>query len=197
MTTWKVIEATLPAAAFSNLPETNDPEALFFLHGFAPIPEGLPPPPSDPEELRQRWLPHVKNWFGEEKYYELEGCHKHGGTYLCPAGGERHRFGRPCNLTTCPIHGPRKLRRQWMRRLKNLRGPLVLAEWRPAAPYEGDLDDFAGIRKQGEKWRRGKISGGAHWVSTSANPAAPSGPSCCSSCRKASKRTAYKLSARA
>jgi hypothetical protein len=150
----------LPPAAFSDLPETNDPEALFFLHGFAPTPEGLPPPLPDPEAMRIAWLPWVKDWYGDEKYYELEGCHRHGGTYECPAGGERHRFPRACNLTTCPVHGSRKLKRAWMKRLKHMAGPLVLAEWHPPVP----TDDFAGIRKQAEKWRRGKIEGGAHWV---------------------------------
>jgi hypothetical protein len=121
-------------------------------------------PSPNPEELRRRWLPWVEYWYGPEKARDFQGCLKHGMTYECPTGGERHRFGRPCSLTTCPTHGLRKLTRSWMKKFKHLDGPLVLAEWRPTTPYQGDKNDFAGIRKQGEKWRRSKIEGGGHWV---------------------------------
>jgi hypothetical protein len=115
------------------------------------------PEPVIPEAIRRLWLPWIRDCYGDEKYYELEGCNKHGGTWQCPEG-ERHRFPRACSLTTCPIHGPRKLKKFWMKRLKNMRGPLILAEWRR------ESRDFADIRDQGEKWRRGKLEGGAHWV---------------------------------
>jgi hypothetical protein len=133
------------------------PEQAFWLE--PPIVTELKPEPVNPETIRRLWLPWIRDWYGDEKYYEMEGCHKHGGTWECPEG-ERHRFPRACSLTTCPIHGPRKLKKFWMKRLKNMRGPLILAEWRPAR----EAKDFADIRDQGEKWRRGKLEGGAHWV---------------------------------
>jgi hypothetical protein len=100
-------------------------------------PPAQPDPTPDPEAIRERWLPLIKEWYGEsDKYYELASCHKHGGTYECPYG-EKHRFPRACNLTSCPIHGSRKLKRSFKKKLKYLSGPLTLAEWRPRKRANG------------------------------------------------------------
>jgi hypothetical protein len=142
---------------------TTAPEILFWTAGWAARPqvEEINLPPADPEDIRQRWPPLIKQWYGEsDKHYELAGCHKHGGTYECPHG-ERHRFPRACALTSCPIHGPRKLKRSWKKKLKHLPGPLTLAEWRPES---NQGLDFTTIRKAAEKWRRKRITSGVHWV---------------------------------
>jgi hypothetical protein len=147
---------TITREAFTN-------ERAFFLDWWPvePSVQESPPPP-DPEAVRERCLPLIKQWYGEsDKYYELGSCHKQGMTYECPHG-EKHRFPRACALTSCPIHGPRKLKRSWKKKLRHLPGPLVLAEWRPS---ETDASDsFSAIRKAAEKWRRKRITSGVHWV---------------------------------